>query len=108
MDLTQRKIYYCKVIQIKQTYVLVEFENKTGICHISEVSDYLINNLHDFFKINKSYYFSMLDSNDKNNVYRFSYKKINPELMKWHYAAIPTISGFKNIYKQTIELLKSN
>jgi hypothetical protein len=37
--------------------------------------------------------------------YKFSYKQINPHLLKWHYAAIPTLSGFKNIHKKTLELL---
>jgi predicted RNA-binding protein with RPS1 domain len=82
MDFPQRNIYLCKVVQIKPTYILVEFKNARCICHISEVSDYLVNNLNDYFKVGSCYYFLLLNPDTIDEKYKFSYKKIYPKLLR--------------------------
>jgi predicted RNA-binding protein with RPS1 domain len=82
MELSNRYIYYCKVTQIKPTYILLRGENVNGICHISEISDYLVKNINDYFEVNKSYYFLLLNPNDTEHKYKFSYKQIRPKQLK--------------------------
>jgi predicted RNA-binding protein with RPS1 domain len=106
MELTKRKIHYCKVMQIKQTYILLQFHNTTGICHISETSDYLVSDMSNYFKVGQSYYFLLLDSTSSDGKFRFSYKKIRPKLLKWHYAIIPTLTNFDNLYQHTLNLIR--
>jgi predicted RNA-binding protein with RPS1 domain len=82
MDLMQRNIYYCKVSQIKPTFVLIDFKNTKGICHISEVSDYLVKDINEYFKVGQSYYFLLMNPLTTDGKYKFSYKQINPHLLK--------------------------
>jgi translation initiation factor 2 alpha subunit (eIF-2alpha) len=100
-----KPIFLCKVIKINPTFILLEFDNKIGICHISEVSDYRVENIQEIFKINESYYFLLLKNDDLKKKYYFSYKRIRPKLLRSHRAIIPTISGYKNLYDYTLKLL---
>lgn len=97
------KIYVCnktiirgKLISIARTYVLVAFDGNVGICHISNISDYLVKDITDFFNYDKEYDF-LLISDDGNGKYNLSYKAIHPKFLKKHKDVIETPSGFKTI-----------
>ncbi|MDR2654382.1 MAG: hypothetical protein LBB39_03675 [Mycoplasmataceae bacterium] len=95
------KIYDCIVRKIAKTYIIIEYKGIRGLVHISEVSDYLIRNLENFFKLNTYYSFLLITKKDNN--YFFSYKRINAKLLKKRSVIIPSRSGFEPIYKLTIE-----
>lgn len=105
MNLTHRNIYYCKVVEIKPTYILIDFKNTRAICHISEVSDYLVNDINTYFKVGQCYHFLLLNPTTNDQKYRFSYKQIHPQFLRWHYSAIATISGFDNLHKMVLSML---
>lgn len=85
-----------KIITIAKTYVLATFDGNIGICHISNVSDYLVKDLNDFFELTKPYDF-LLIGDDGNGQFNLSFKQIHPKFLKRHKDVIPTPSGFKNI-----------
>lgn len=85
-----------KIITIAKTYVLVTFDGNIGICHISNVSDYLVKDLNDFFELTKPYDF-LLIGDDGNGQFNLSFKDIHPKFLKRHKDVIATPSGFKNI-----------
>ena len=101
----RKKTYECKVVKINPTYVIVQTAGISGICHISEVSDYKVTNINSFFKINETYNFMLLEFDESKNLYNFSYKRINPKLLKHHNKIIPTAEGFDNLYNHTLKKL---
>lgn len=99
------KVYRCLVAKINPTYLILSVSGVNGICHISEVSDYKVNNLNDFFKEGNEYDFILIKLDEENNLYNFSYKRINPKLLKHHNKIIPTTSGFEKLYNNTLDKL---
>ncbi|MDR0752768.1 MAG: hypothetical protein LBF02_01560 [Mycoplasmataceae bacterium] len=95
------KIYECLVKKITKTYIIVECKKQLGIVHISEISDYLVKNIADFFQLNRYYEFLLIEKKGRENI--FSYKRIYPKLLKKRSYIIPTKSGFDNIYKLTLQ-----
>lgn len=93
------------IISISKTYVLVSFEGNIGICHISNVSDYLVRNLHDFFAIGQTYDFLVIGDNGFGQI-NLSFKAIHPKFLKSHKDVIPTPSGFKNLKNDLEQRLK--
>ena len=91
-----KTIVHGKVISIAKTYVLVSFDGNVGLCHISNVSDYLVKDLNVFFEVSKPYDFLII-GDDGNGQYNLSFKHIHPKFLKKHKDVIATPSGFKNI-----------
>lgn len=84
------------IVSIAKTYVLVSFDGNVGICHISNVSDYLVRNLNNFFVLGQTYDFLVINDGGKGQI-TLSYKAIHPKLLKIHKDVIPTPSGFDNL-----------
>lgn len=101
----ENQICECEVIAIMPSYVLLEYAGIRGICHISEVSDYLVKDLNAFFTVGKKYKFYLIKSDSVNNSYTFSYKRLNPKLLKYHKEIIPSTAGYKNLHKKTLDRL---
>ncbi|MDE6477175.1 MAG: S1 RNA-binding domain-containing protein [Mycoplasmoidaceae bacterium] len=101
----KKKTYLCKVVKINPTYVILQTAGISGICHISEISDYKVNDIHDFFEINQSYHFMLLEFDESKSLYNFSYKRINPKLLKHHSRIIPSVEGFNNLFDNTMKKL---
>jgi predicted RNA-binding protein with RPS1 domain len=99
------KIITGKVIRIEPTFVIVGFDGHQGICHISEISDYHVSDIHNFLKLDETYPFLLLEANVETNKYRLSFKQIRPKLLKHHREIIPSISGYKNVYESTLKAL---
>ncbi|MDR3249964.1 MAG: S1 RNA-binding domain-containing protein [Mycoplasmataceae bacterium] len=97
-------IYNGKVIKIFKTYALIKVENITGIVHISEISDYLVKNINDILTIGSEYNFLLLSIKEK--TYNFSFKRVNAKFLKRRDGMIPTVSGYSNLYKNTMNLIK--
>jgi predicted RNA-binding protein with RPS1 domain len=104
--INSKDIVKCKVVRVEPTFAILSFDNCQGICHISEISDYHINNIHNFLKVGETYDFLLLNANEPNNKYKLSYKQIRPKLLKYHYEIIPSVSGYKNLYEMTMSKLK--
>lgn len=100
------KIVMGKVIRIEATFAIVSFHEHQGICHISEISDYHVNDIHRFLSLGMTYPFLLIDADDTTNKYRLSFKQIRPKLLKHHREIIPSISGFKNLYELTMQALE--
>jgi predicted RNA-binding protein with RPS1 domain len=100
------KIIKGKVIRIEPTFIIINFDGQQAICHISEISDYHVSDIHRFVKVNGTYDFLLLDGDSNANKYRVSFKQIRPKLLKHHREIIPSISGFKNLYDMTLKALE--
>lgn len=98
-------IVNAKIVKITKTYVLASFNNVVGLCHISNVSDYIVRNLTNFFIKNKNYDFLIIAK--KANQIFLSYKAIHPKYLKWHRNVIPTPNGFTNLKKDLVNRLKN-
>ncbi|MDR3330509.1 MAG: S1 RNA-binding domain-containing protein [Mycoplasmataceae bacterium] len=99
------KIYQCKVVRIEPTFVILSFNGLQGICHISEISDYHISDIHNYLKIGQEESFLLVQIDSLNDKYKFSYKRIRPKLLKHHGDIIESISGFENLYDNTMREL---
>lgn len=73
-------IVNAKVVKITKTYILASFAGIIGLCHISNVSDYIVKNLAKFFIKNKNYDFLIIAK--KNDQIFLSYKAIHPKHLK--------------------------
>ncbi|GHU50916.1 hypothetical protein FACS189459_5710 [Bacilli bacterium] len=89
--------YELKVVTIKPSFVVLVDEKTglSGICHISEISDYYIKDIKEILNLSYKYTFLCIEVSDKKNV--FSYKRINPKFLKQRDKIIPTSSGYKNL-----------
>jgi predicted RNA-binding protein with RPS1 domain len=96
--------YTCKIVKVAQTFAIVEAEGVSGILHISEVSDYYVKNISDHLKAEKKY--RMLLFKQENGKNYFSYKRINPKLLKIQSKINQTETGFANVLKRCLEELK--
>lgn len=85
-----------QVISIYRTYVLVAFGGNVGICHISNISDYLVKNIRNFFKVGQKYDFLII-GDDGHNQFNLSFKAIHPKFLKKHKDVIPTPAGFASL-----------
>ncbi|MDR2823408.1 MAG: S1 RNA-binding domain-containing protein [Mycoplasmataceae bacterium] len=101
----RNNIYQCRVVKILPTYVLLDFPKGQGICHISEISDYHVNDINRFFKVNETYDFILLKNDDDHQKNTFSFKRIHPKLLKNHREIIDSTSGFETLYQKTIKAL---
>lgn len=93
------------IISISKTYVLASFDGNVGICHISNVSDYLVRSLHNFFRLGGRYDFLVISDNGLGQI-NLSFKAIHPKFLKSHKDVIPTPSGFKNLREDLDRRLK--
>jgi predicted RNA-binding protein with RPS1 domain len=78
----QRNIYLATVVSIQPTYVILKTNDRVGICHISQVSDYRVNDINEHFVLGQQYYVYLLSEDEENNKAVFSYKAIRPEQLK--------------------------
>jgi predicted RNA-binding protein with RPS1 domain len=93
------------VLAIKPTFALLEYQNTIGLCHISEISDYHVKDIHNYLTEGQYYDFALIEYDEINKKYKFSYKSIHPKMLKHHNQIIPTVTGFDNLKKATDELL---
>ncbi len=94
-----------QIISIYKTYVLVAFDGNVGICHISNISDYLVKNIRDFFKIGQQYDFLII-GDDGHKQFNLSFKAIHPKFLKKHKNVIPTPTGFASLKTDLDKRLK--
>lgn len=93
------------IISIAKTYVLASFDGNVGICHISNVSDYLVRSLNNFFNLGETYDFLVIGDDGFGQI-NLSFKAIHPKFLKQHKDVIPTPSGFKNLKEDLERRLK--
>ena len=97
--------YYSSILALSDDGFVVAFDGNVGLCHISNVSDYLVRDLNAFFELGKPYDFLLIGDNG-NGQYNLSFKLIHPKFLKRHKDVIPTPSGFKNIKNDLERRLK--
>ncbi|MBQ0045408.1 MAG: hypothetical protein KBS35_00765 [Mycoplasma sp.] len=93
------------VISICKTYILASFDGNVGICHISNVSDYLVRSLHNFFSLGDQYDFLVIGDDGLGQII-LSFKAIHPKFLKSHKDVIPTPTGFKTLKEDLDRRLK--
>lgn len=93
------------IISISKTYVLASFDGNVGICHISNVSDYLVRSLHNFFSLGEAYDFLVIGDDGYGQI-NLSFKAIHPKFLKSHKDVIPTPSGFAKVKEDLERRLK--
>ncbi len=91
-----------KIFKIYATHILVKLdEDKTGILHISQVSDYFVYEIEKMFKINNDYWFEIIEIDDKRKRISLSWKSLVPRFLKnpFKFVLEQTPHGFKNLQK---------
>ncbi|MCF0217710.1 MAG: hypothetical protein HUJ42_01550 [Malacoplasma sp.] len=88
--LKKRKIVSCKVVEIKENFIVVKYKNKLFNCPSNQISDFKVD-LFEFFQLDKYYKFYFIDPK------HISYKFIRPKLIKNKRHPIPTASGATNL-----------
>ena len=74
-----KKFILGKVKTIYKTYALIETNQGLGICHISNFSDYKINDLKKFIELyNPKYFYVLKKTNNTNHELDLSFKEANP------------------------------
>jgi predicted RNA-binding protein with RPS1 domain len=96
------KVYQCKIIRVEPTFVILSLDGLQCICHISEISDYHISDIHNYLKVGQEEAFLLTQIDEANDKYKFSYKRLRPKLLKHHSEIIESISGFQNLYDNTM------
>ena len=99
------------VRKIKKTIIIVELENGfEGMLHISDVSDYYVNNLNYMFEIGKEYSFKIISMDHENKRAKVDWKSIHPRFMKtpFKYEIKETESGFGNLLKNTLKEIEND
>lgn len=91
-----------KVFKIYQTHILVKLkQDRTGILHISQVSDYFVYEIEKMFKINSDYWFEIIEIDDKQQRISLSWKNLVPRFLKnpFKFVLEETPQGFENLQK---------
>lgn len=89
-----------KIIKINKTYVELEtIRGERGMIHISEISDYYVTNISNFFSVNQKYWFLFLNNDVEKNRLIFSWKRLHPRFLKdpFEFEIRETKSEFKNL-----------
>jgi predicted RNA-binding protein with RPS1 domain len=81
MSQTPYQIFRCKVLAIKPTFALLEHQNTVGLCHISEISDYHVKDIHNYLTEGQYFDFALFEFDVSNKNYKFSYIVIHPKML---------------------------
>lgn len=99
------------ITKINKTIIIVELENGyEGILHISNVSDYYVNNLSYMFKQGGEYSFKIIEMDDETKRAKLDWKSIHPRFLKnpFKYDVMETKNGFTNLLKRTLEEIEND
>lgn len=99
------------VKKINKTTIIVELEeNYEGLLHISNVSDYYVNNLGYMFKVGVEYAFMVIDVDEDLKRVLLNWKSIHPRFLKnpFKYEIKETQSGFSNLLEHTEKEVKND
>ena len=102
-----------KITKIMKTHIMVRPINANGwngILHISEVSDYLVSNIKNLFKVNQKINLYVLSIDEKKKFINFSYKTIRPIYLKnpYEFTLKETKNKSKKLINKTMEILKND
>lgn len=90
-----------KITNITPYGAFCRAEKADGLIHISEVSDYYVRNIRDFFDIGDEIEVEVLDFDSVRKHLKLSYKKCHPELLKNEDKEIQEIkTAFQNLNKK--------
>lgn len=98
------KIVSGKVDRVATTHVIVKFKNGyEGMCHISKISDYFVNNIQSMFKVGEEHKFEVISVNEEEKRVKLNWKNIHPRFLKnpFEYEVQETENGFKNLKENT-------
>lgn len=102
-----------KITKIMKTHIMVKPINSNkwnGILHISEISDYLVNNIKNIFKLNEKINLYVLSVDEQKKFINFSYKTIRPIYLKnpYKFTLKETKNKSKKLINKTMEILKND
>ncbi|QIA68156.1 S1 RNA-binding domain-containing protein [Spiroplasma citri] len=90
-----------KITNITSYGAFCRAERADGLIHISEVSDYFVKDIKDFFDIGDEIEVEVLDFDSVRKHLKLSYKKCHPELLKNDDKEIQEIkAAFKSLNKK--------
>ncbi|QIA69638.1 S1 RNA-binding domain-containing protein (plasmid) [Spiroplasma citri] len=90
-----------KITNITPYGAFCRAERADGLIHISEVSDYFVRDIRDFFDVGDEIEVEVLDFDSVRKNLKLSYKKCHPELLKTYDNEIQEIkAAFKNLNKK--------
>lgn len=98
------KIIHGKIKGVFKTYALIETSLGIGICHISNFSDYKINNLMRFIEIYNPTKFAIININDNNHTLDLSFKECNPVFAFPSFKLCHCSSGFTKLKQYVYHL----
>ena len=70
-------------------------ENKSGLIHISEISNKFIRDINDYISLNEEIYAKIIDYNQEKDFLKLSIKNMNYKKEQKEYGIQETISGFR-------------
>lgn len=94
------------VEEVKKTHIILTFKNGfKGMCHVSEVSDYFVQNISSMFKVGERHQFKVINIDQENNRVKLSWKDIHPRFLRnpFDYDVEETTNGFKNLLEFTMK-----
>ena len=97
-----------KVTSIFPTHILVKHNEYTGFLHISEVSDFYVNDIQSFFNVGNEYEFLVIEMDERAKRTKLSWKQIVPRHQKnpFKHAIEETGTKFDLLKKTTEDIFK--
>ncbi|WP_419334712.1 S1 RNA-binding domain-containing protein [Spiroplasma endosymbiont of Sarcophaga variegata] len=90
-----------KITNITPYGAFCRAEKADGLIHISEISDYFVRDIKDFFDVGDEIEVEVLDFDSVRKHLKLSYKKCHPELLKTYDNEIQEIkAAFKSLNKK--------
>ncbi|WP_338964973.1 S1 RNA-binding domain-containing protein [Spiroplasma endosymbiont of Sarcophaga carnaria] len=90
-----------KITNITTYGAFCRAEKADGLIHISEISDYFVRDIKDFFDVGDEIEVEVLDFDSVRKHLKLSYKKCHPELLKTYDNEIQEIkAAFKSLNKK--------
>ena len=101
-------IVHGKILKIYKTNVVISVNDYKGILYISNISDYYVSRINNFFKIDKMYQFKILSINKYKKTMILNWKAIHPRYLKdpFSFDINETKNGFKNLKDSVKKNLK--
>ena len=105
---TTGDIVKIKVLKIMKTHIMVKpFDSSSyiGILHVSQISDYLVNDLNKYCKVGQMLDLYIISVDVPKKFINFSYKKIRPRFLKnpFSFDINETKMGFNNLFSNTMK-----
>lgn len=97
-----------EITNISNNTLEVKLKNNIlGICEGSEISDFSIKPLWNYFRKGYTYKFLIIKTDDQKQRYYLSYKAVHPEEIRNKIRPVPTANHFRSLYSDLVQQIAS-